>query len=229
MIKRFCTILLVLCTTLTVLSCKKEGTTTPISDVGNIKLFNRNSYFPIIENMTWTYNNGITVRTIRVDTIKNTFQILDVDSVGWFNGVVDRDSKGIFITHNGGAIGPWFMFLDDQGIKRFFYEDSKISVGFNWTDNGSNTDPITSVVYPYSTTCTVVSLSSTITTHGGQSYTNCVLLRKQSTWSNGKNDSSPYLTEAFYYIKKGIGYVAAARLWSDGSRDTSYVTSYNIP
>jgi hypothetical protein len=102
------------------------------------------------------------------------------------------------------------------------YENSKISPGFTWSDTGSSNN------YTYVNKCTITSLSTSYTTPGQQIYDNCIALRRDISYPNGY-DWNPYITQVLYYVKQGVGFVAEIRSFSDGSKDTYYVTSYNIP
>jgi hypothetical protein len=108
------------------------------------------------------------------------------------------------------------------GFTPLLYEDSKIALGVTWQHSEVSNG------YTYINKLTITSTDTTITTPGGQIYNNCLILQRDITYPNGYN-WDPYLTKAVYYIKKGIGFVQEIRTWSDGSQDTNYVTSYNIP
>ncbi len=179
-------------------------------------------YLPVVENATWTYNYGSTVRITDVNTANNSFNIINVGSAGSMTGLIGEDSIGNYISYSGFDNPEFLPVRAYFGFQPLLYEDSIITVGLTWQDSGSSNG------YPYSNILTITSTDTNITTPGGQVYNNCIVLQRDITYPNGY-DWNPYLTRVVYYIKKGIGYVQEVRTWSDGSQETNYVTSCNIP
>jgi len=157
----------------------ETGQLNGIASNGILSPFDKNSYLPIIENTTWTYNNGATVKVTEVDTENNTFRIINTGDSGAMEGIAGADLTGNYIGYSGFS-GPEFMPIAGYfGFTPLLYENSKISVGLTWQDSG------TSNSYPYTNTCTIVSIDTDITTPGGQIYNDCIVLKREITYPNG--------------------------------------------
>jgi len=189
---------------------------------GVLSFFDKHSYLPIVENTTWTYNYGSTVRVTNVDTMHNTFMIENVGSYGSMDGISGQDSKGKYIGYSG-FDSPEFLPIHGYfGFGPLLYEDSKMTLGFSW-ENSEYTNG-----YLVSNNLTVISTGINITTPGEQVYENCIVLQRDITYPDDF-PWSPYLTRVLYYIKEGIGFVQETRTWSDDSQEINYLTSYSIP
>ena len=97
-----------------------------------------------------------------------------------------------------------------------------MALGQSWQDSSDSNG------YPVANALTITSTDTEIVTPSGQTYTNCLVLQRTISYPNGYNWSR-YLTEVVYYLKKGVGFVQDVKTWSDGTRETNYVTSYSIP
>ena len=193
------------------------------NDSGNVlSHFDNNSYLPIVENATWTYNYGSTVKVTNVNTTNNTFDVINVGISGSMAGIGGQDSIGNYISYDG-FLSPEFLPIRGYfGFRPLLYEDSKITVGLNWQDSGNSNG------YPYTNNLTITSTDTDIITPGGQVYNNCIVLQRDITYPNGYH-WDPYLTNVIYYLKKGIGFVQEVRTWSDDSQEINYLISYSIP
>jgi hypothetical protein len=189
-----------------------------------LSFFDKHSYLPIVENATWTYNYGSTVRVTNVDTINNTFIIENVGSSGSMDGRARQDSKGKYISYSGFSYPEFLPIRHYFGFQPLLYENSKMTLGFNWEDSGYSGG----YEYPFNNQLTVISTGINISTPGGQIYENCIVLQRDITYPNGYF-WNPYLTKVLYYIKEGIGFVQEIRTWSDDSQEINYLTSYSIP
>jgi hypothetical protein len=206
-------------------SCEKDNPTSNNDKTlrGNVSLFGKNSYFPIVENAIWTYNYNETVKVANIDTVNNTFQLLnDGPTQGSMDGYSGQDSIGIYVTYrtwNNTRFLPVFGYF---GFTPLMYENSKISLSLNWSDSGSSNN------YTYINHCTITSMSTSYMAPNQKIYDSCIVLRRDISYPNGY-DWNPYITQVLYYVKQGVGFVGEVRSFSDGTKDTYYVTSYNIP
>lgn len=187
-----------------------------------LALFDKNSYLPIVENATWTYNYGSTVKVTDVNTANNTFSIINVGTSGSMSGKGGLDSIGSYISYSAFSAPQFLPIRYYFGFVPLLYEDSKLTLGLSWQDSGDSNG------YPYSNKLTVISTDTDIVTPGGQVYNNCLVMQRDISYPNGYF-WNPYLTKVVYYIKKGIGFVQEVKTWSDGSQGINYLTSYSIP
>jgi len=189
---------------------------------GVLSFFDKHSYLPIVENATWTYSYNSTVRVTNVDTMHNTFTIENVGLFGSMDGIAGQDSKGKYISFSGFDSPQFLPVRYYFGFGLLLYENSKMTLGFNWEDSGYSGG------YLCSNNLTVISTGINITTLGGQIYENCIVLQRDITYPNGYF-WNPYLTKVLYYVKEGIGFVQEIKTWSDDSQEINYLTSYSIP
>lgn len=216
-------IIFIILSALVAIGCKEDNPASSDDQTeGDLSLFGKNSYFPIVENATWTYNYGETVKITNVDTVNNTFEITNVGTQGTVEGYSDKDANGVYVTSKNWTTTNFLPLRAYFGFSPIMYENSKISLTLHWSYSD------VSGGYPFKNECTITSLSTNFTTPGGQIYDNCIVLQRNISYSNGY-DWNPYITQVLYYVKQGVGFVGEIKTWSNGSQDINYVTSYNIP
>lgn len=196
------------------------------NDSKALSFFGKDSYLPIVENATWTYNYGSAVRVTNVDNRNNTFIIENIGSPGWMDGMSGQDSKGRYIAWNSASNSEFLPLHHYFTFRPLLYENSRMTLGFSWEDDGTSRGY--DAVYPYHNQLTVVSTGINITTPGGQIYENCIVLQRDISYPNGYF-WNPYLVGVVYYIKEGIGFVQEIQTWSNDSQVVNYLTSYSIP
>jgi hypothetical protein len=210
-------------TTCAVTMDKAKTITATFNRKPDLALFDKYSYLPIVEGATWAYNWGPTVQVKNVNINKGTFRIENLgNNNNFFNGKSGKDKKGVFLKYTDFYSPGFLPHAGYFGFQPFLYEDSKMLPGFTWKDSGGSNG------YPFANKLTVQSVGASITTPGGQTFNNCVLLQRDINYPKG-SDKNRYLTRVIYHVCKGIGFVQGVRTWSDGSTDTLYITSYNIP
>ena len=94
------------------------------NDIGDVlSHFDSNSYLPIVENATWTYNYGSTVMVTNVNTTNNTFDIINVGISGSMAGIGGQDSIGNYISFSGFVSPEFLPIRNDFGFRPLLYED----------------------------------------------------------------------------------------------------------
>lgn len=186
-------------------------------------IFDKNSYFPIVNNATWTDNTNKTVKISNIDYASNTFDIVNVnDETNYVKAVFSADSIGNNIGY-GQYSNPWFLPIrSTMAYSPLVYENSKLQVGLTWVNS------LTGNGYPINQTIKVDSLNDNITTNGGQQYNNCMKITIDYNYPNGY-DQSRYIIKHICYYSKGIGCIQSYREYSDSTSTTYYIVSYNIP
>ncbi len=195
----------------------------PPAGNGDISLFGPQSYLPIVAGAVWQYNCGA-AQVTAVDTAQNTFTISNIGSSGSLQGYAGRNEFGNFVAFSSFS-GPSFLPVHDYfGFHPMMYEDARIGVGLTWQDQGNSNG------YPVINTCTVTSTSAQVTTPGGLTFGDCLVLQRVITYPDGY-DWPVYLEEVTYYVQRGVGFVEEIRKWSDPAREPeiNYVVSYSIP
>lgn len=183
-----------------------------------ISLFNRESYLPIINGATWTYDNGATVKVSNIDNVNNTFQIQNTGNTGYFEGFAEENDLGHYIDIKSFSFTEFLPVAYEMGYRPLIYENSRIFTGLKWqTTSTSNSDKvITRISYE--------SLDTDITTPGGQVYNDCLVIKCVYEYP-----PNPPSTEVTHYIKKGIGFVQKiTRDLINNVSTTRYLVSYSI-
>jgi len=183
-----------------------------------ISLFNRESYLPIINGATWTYDNGATVQVSNIDTVNNTFQIKNTGNSGYFKGFVEENDLGHCIDIKGFEYPELLPVAYEMGYRPLIYENSRIFTGLKWQTTGTSNgnEIITRISYE--------SLDTDITTPGGQVYSDCIVIKCVYEYPN-----NPPTTEVTHYLKKGIGFVQKiTRDLINNVTTIRYLVSYSI-
>ena len=157
--------------------CEKSTPASPPENTEPIKLFGRNSYFPLIAGARWIYNNGDTVLVTEIDLIDNSFYVKNLNTSGELDGEVGSDNQGFYAwsyaNEGSGFIG---LQMNNWGGNvrgpRLAFEDSWMTVGFSWIDDiyVQEVSWWPSSEYVCTNYCTITSKDGMITTAGGQTY-----------------------------------------------------------
>lgn len=190
--------------------------------------FGRDSFMPVVDNATWTYNFGSSVKISNIDTAAGTFEIVNTSGgSGWIKYTAEQDATGAHIGSPNGNSPNFLPHRWDMGFTPLIYEDSKLALGFKWDSViGSNGLPTTSSLE-------ITSMDVNIVTPGGQTYDHCIEIQRTTTYD--PSETGLRVLSGKYYLKRGVGFVEAIRTWSSdnswsvGNVETIYVTSYNIP
>lgn len=202
-------------------ACSKKNPTQPDPTPGpSLKLFGRNSYCPIVQGAIWTYDDGTTVQAVELSD--NTFRIVNIGSSGSMDGIVGRDTRGAYVSWTTYGAPDFLPLEGNFGYKPLVYEDTTLVLGLTWSDEGIVNSS------RFENRCTITALDSSFAVPGGPRFDGCAILDRQIVYPQG-SDQSPSLISVRHYLKRGVGFVARTRHWSNGSTDQRYVTSYTIP
>lgn len=204
----------------------------PNTDGDLLAKFDRDSYFPVVENAIWSYssqntitlsmNYSDTIQMSNIDASAGTFTIFSTASSGsWIDGFVDQDTIGAFVGFDNGISPPYLTTHWSFAYSPLLYEDSQLVLGLQWqTTFESNGLPVTIYLH-------ITSMDTDIVTPGGVTYEQCIEIQQSISYDSSVTDMR--IQTATYYVKQGVGFVEGIRNWSNGNVETIYVTDYNIP
>jgi len=184
---------------------------------GLINYFDLTTYMPVKLNMTWTNQEGKSYKITELNTALDIFKIENVNDSnnGYYYGHISKDEKGIYV-RQGNYANPWFLpVYASLDFRPLLYQN--LTAGMTWTDEtGSNG-------YVVNTVITIESVGISITTPGGQQYSDCVKLKIDFSYPNGYNQN-PYLTQKLIYFQKGVGPIQSESKYNNSSYDkTEYI------
>jgi len=180
--------------------------------------FGSNSYLPIVENKVWTYSDGTAVKVVNYNDLEGTFTLQNINSDGQMQGIIQSGSSTYSLSYSGFS-NPDFMPIKNYfGFMPLMYDNDTMQLNFQWEDSGNSNG------YTYINRMKIISMSTDITI-GNVTYPSCMLIQRDITYPDGY-DWSVYLTKVVYYVKQGVGYVKAEKTWSDGTKNSTYLVSY---
>ncbi len=189
--------------------------------------FDKDSYQPVIEGLTYTYSNGGKVAFENVDWDTLTFTINNTPSSsyhpdGVLDGGIDFDSNGYYIVYYSYNNPTWMPVSEYFSFLPVIYEDDALYDGFTWDDY------VISNGYHIDTTVTVNSVGQSCRDGGGNQYDDCVEMEVEFEYPEGYNREIYMIKQAFL-LAKGIGFVDRTMYWTDSSQTNFYLVDYYIP